>query len=302
MKIKDQNTALELARLSSAVLKDPESWEGWTCLAVRVRPALHHKLAPEDFEPVRDFLCSFLAKIEGTSYFFNNAVYVVCRDLPPDLVEDIAGNLCEIAYGHEPLFWAHDFYELSKDPERFVDEVQRRRHISDGEIAQQAHPFWHPEKIGHPENASAPVVQDHSKVFILERAEEDGDDKADSLIQKSFKKVLLIDDDPVILWMVRHALKHECELVCASSAEEGFRTYRNFKPDVVLLDINMPDKSGHEVLQGLMTEDPRACVIMLSGHNGMDNLVNALQKGACAFIPKPFSKDKLLDVIRKHSA
>lgn len=295
MKIKTENVEQELTRLATAILRDPGSWGGWSCLVTRVRPAIQNKIDDQAFVPVREFLASFLQKTEGTSYFCHNAVYVVCRDLPQELLEDVADNVCGISFNGEPLFWAHDLYHFPGDAARFIEHVEHHRNVSEEMLRQQAHPFWHPEKIA--KVARGEDIATEEKIFVLERRHHNDAPDQD---QKPFERILLVDDDPVILWMVRHALKHECELACASSAQEAFASYEQERPDVVLLDINLPDQDGYQVLHWIMKNDPTACVIMISGHSDMENLVSALQDGACAFIPKPFSKSQLIEAIRSH--
>ncbi|HOO82434.1 MAG TPA: response regulator [Alphaproteobacteria bacterium] len=74
-------------------------------------------------------------------------------------------------------------------------------------------------------------------------------------------RVLLVEDDPVTRWMVRSALKKECEFVTAQSANNAFGLYASYQPDVVFLDIDLPDGNGHDVLKWIMRNDPGACVV-----------------------------------------
>jgi len=74
--------------------------------------------------------------------------------------------------------------------------------------------------------------------------------------------------------------------------------YMTYQPDVVFLDINLPDKNGYEVLQWIMRNDPGANVVMFSSNDHMDNITDALDAGASGFIGKPFIKKQLLDYIQ----
>ena len=100
--------------------------------------------------------------------------------------------------------------------------------------------------------------------------------------------------------MVRKALKDECELVTAPEGNKVFSLYASYQPDIVFLDINLPDLNGYDVLDWIMNNDPGACVVMFSSNNDMDNIVSCMGYGAKGFVSKPFSKDKLLHYIHHH--
>ena len=111
-------------------------------------------------------------------------------------------------------------------------------------------------------------------------------------------KVLLIEDDPVTRWMVRCALKDECRFATAATANKAFAICQSYKPDVVFLDIGLPDKNGCEVLEWLMRNDPGVRVIMFTSCQDMNLISSALDIGAKGFLPKPFTKDGFLSYIK----
>lgn len=102
-----------------------------------------------------------------------------------------------------------------------------------------------------------------------------------------------MEDDAVTRWMVRNALKNECEFITAPSANKAFAMFSSFTPDVVFLDINLPDNSGYAVLEWILKNDPGACVVMFSSNGQLDNIVQAMEKGASGFISKPFLREHL---------
>ena len=75
--------------------------------------------------------------------------------------------------------------------------------------------------------------------------------------------------------------------------------YVTHAPDVLFLDIELPDITGHDVLQKVLEMDPDAFVIMLSGNGNKENIFKAMKTGAKGFVGKPFTKDKLLQYILK---
>lgn len=105
--------------------------------------------------------------------------------------------------------------------------------------------------------------------------------------------VLLVEDDPVTRWMVRHALRPHCFLITATCAGHVYKLYQSCKPDVVFLDIGLPDASGRDVLKWIIHHDPAANIIMFSGHNDIDTMMSTIEEGAKGFITKPYHPDKL---------
>lgn len=117
----------------------------------------------------------------------------------------------------------------------------------------------------------------------------------------AFVKVLLVEDDPVTRWMVRAALKDQCTLVTASTGGTAIETYHKCRPDLVFLDINLPDKSGREVLKDIFKDDPKANVVVFSSYDNVETMVSMLETGACGFISKPFTRQRLLTYVKRSS-
>ena len=112
------------------------------------------------------------------------------------------------------------------------------------------------------------------------------------------KSILLIDDDPAILYLhSRHFQGQGWTVYRALGGEDGLKLYASHSPDVVLLDINMPDISGFEVLERLAAVG--ATVILLTGHGEVENAVRAMKLGAENFITKPASISHLDALVSK---
>ena len=88
--------------------------------------------------------------------------------------------------------------------------------------------------------------------------------------------ILIVDDEPGILTALSNILKDEgFRCITTTSGEEALELYGREKPDVVFLDIWLPDKDGLEPLQALRELDPPAAVIMMSGHGTSATAVKA---------------------------
>jgi DNA-binding NtrC family response regulator len=112
------------------------------------------------------------------------------------------------------------------------------------------------------------------------------------------KKVLVVDDFEGVATLVKEAIEDiNYTVKTACSADDGYRTYLQFKPDIVITDIEMGKKSGIELVEDIRSIDPQVKVIFMSGYS--DKLEDRRQSegDSCsvAFLPKPFSLDDLYD-------
>ena len=93
-------------------------------------------------------------------------------------------------------------------------------------------------------------------------------------------------------------LKLECEVLCASSVEEGLRLFRANTPDLVIMDIRMPDSSGIDGLRAIRNLDGNVSVIMLTGYGTLETAQEALRLGANDYLKKPFDTGEMFRVVR----
>lgn len=101
-------------------------------------------------------------------------------------------------------------------------------------------------------------------------------------------KILVIDDDPKVSWLLNESLGKTYEIVSAKDGLEGLQMVSKTKPNLILLDIKMPGMEGLEVLDRIKSMDQLTEVIMLSGHGETKNVVESIKRGASEFITKPF--------------
>lgn len=118
--------------------------------------------------------------------------------------------------------------------------------------------------------------------------------------------ILIIDDEPQIRRLLEITLENNgYNVLQASSAKEGVLQAATHAPDLILLDIGLPDKTGHEVLKELTIWYNKP-IIMLSVQNSEADIVNALDNGATDYLTKPFRTAELLarirSCLRKHSS
>lgn len=111
-------------------------------------------------------------------------------------------------------------------------------------------------------------------------------------------EILIIDDEPQIRKLLQINLEsNDYKVIQAGTAKEGLISAASHPPDLILLDIGLPDKSGHHVLKELR-EWYNKPVIMLSVQNSETDIVSALDNGATDYLTKPFRAGELLARIR----
>lgn len=111
-------------------------------------------------------------------------------------------------------------------------------------------------------------------------------------------EILVIDDEPQIRKLLQINLEsNDYKVVQASTGKEGLTLSANHPPDLILLDIGLPDKSGHEILKELR-EWYNKPIIILSVQDNENDIVSALDNGATDYLTKPFRTGELLARIR----
>ena len=111
--------------------------------------------------------------------------------------------------------------------------------------------------------------------------------------------LLVIDDDPFTLECFRFLFeKTEAMVVTAETAAEGLNLFTNKRPDVVILDIRLPDQSGLEVFRRLHDQSPKVPVILMTGHGTTETAIEAMRLGAYDYILKPLDVEPLRQLIQ----
>lgn len=108
------------------------------------------------------------------------------------------------------------------------------------------------------------------------------------------KKILIVDDEKSLLESLEMFFTEKgYDVACATTAAEAIAENELFKPDVIILDIRLPDKDGLEVLKGFHEESRKNNVIMITAFHDMDTTIKAMKFGACEYIPKPIDIEEL---------
>lgn len=118
-------------------------------------------------------------------------------------------------------------------------------------------------------------------------------------------KILLVDDH----FIVRIGLVSSIDtapdmrvVAEAATGDEALELHRRHQPDVTILDLRLPGKSGTEVAAALKAESPQARILILSSFEGDEDIYRALEAGALGYLPKSAGRDELLQAIRAVNA
>jgi two-component system chemotaxis response regulator CheY len=113
--------------------------------------------------------------------------------------------------------------------------------------------------------------------------------------------VLIVDDSPIItrkLGMMLEQLGYKVAQT-AATGREAIAAYRACRPDVVTMDITMPDMDGIEATRAIISEFPEAKIVMVTSHGQEKMVLDALKAGAKGYVLKPFQEHKVFEAIQK---
>jgi DNA-binding NtrC family response regulator len=106
--------------------------------------------------------------------------------------------------------------------------------------------------------------------------------------------ILAIDDDRSVLESVVEAIPQDhCEIIMAGDAEAGLHLFRAKRPHIVITDLLMPNLNGMELLEGILSIDPGAEVILMSDEYSLDLAMESIRMGASDFVTKPLDVERL---------
>ena len=114
-------------------------------------------------------------------------------------------------------------------------------------------------------------------------------------------KVLVVDDSGFMRSILKGIiLKDPFELVGeAANGLEAVQKYADLKPDIVTMDIVMPEMDGIEAVRNIRAMDPNACIIMVSAMGQQGMVIDAIQAGARDFIIKPFQPSRVMEALKR---
>jgi len=118
---------------------------------------------------------------------------------------------------------------------------------------------------------------------------------------KEKKIILAVDDTPFFLTTLKKILQDtDYKLLCLTSGSDALKALEKHHPDLVLLDIEMPEMNGYELAAQIRKRGEKALIVFLTGNAKKENVVRAVEAGAADFIVKPVNKGEVLAKIERY--
>lgn len=115
--------------------------------------------------------------------------------------------------------------------------------------------------------------------------------------------MLVADDEPSVQSLLSDIFKKEgYNVLLAGNGREALKKYQSYHPELILLDIRMPDMDGLEALTAIRKENPDVMVIIMTAHATIETAVQAMKMGAFDYIVKPFNLEELKIIVKKAQA
>lgn len=268
MRLHSEDTKSYIHALAASVSKDPSSLENWRCIHIE-----HLEDMPYDlYEAMLASLKEAHKDLDCDAFHcLDNDVLIIGRDLSNTQLHMLADELVNCACLHEERFVKTTFFDLFRD----WSDIRKLLLSKSGT---QPLPALQAPDFNFGELESLREVFNEAKKLRKARLP---------------LHVMIVEDDPLTRRIVSNSFKDNYALISASDAKEAITNYLMHAPDIVFLDIGLPDTSGFSVLFEIMKSDPEAYVVMFSSNSYLDNITRALSNGASGFIAKPFKKEKM---------
>ncbi len=269
MRIYNENSEIYIHSLSSSISKDPASLENWRCLHIQNK--------------------------EGSDFAWYDNILIMVKELYKDADCDIVHCSDNDVLFISKNMSAQQLYELADE----VMKTNAAEGSKDQVVIYDLFRDWHAVRdllLSKNTEAFVPVFTPEKEAYNFGEisALQEVFDEAKKLRKSRMPlHVMIVEDDPLTRRIVSNGFKENYALITAENAQEAIANYLLHAPDIVFLDIGLPDTSGFNVLRQIMTSDPDAYVVMFSANSYLDNINAALKAGAAGFIAKPFRKEKM---------
>lgn len=121
------------------------------------------------------------------------------------------------------------------------------------------------------------------------------------MAKKNQAKILIVDDNDLMRTLLRSILRNEDYQIIGETRNGALALefIERSKPDLICMDVMMPEMDGLEALKAIKETYPGIAVVMITGNPSVDNVQESIQSGANGFIVKPFNAAKVLDTLKQ---
>jgi DNA-binding NtrC family response regulator len=117
--------------------------------------------------------------------------------------------------------------------------------------------------------------------------------------EEARSKILVIDDEEIVRVSCKRALRNDYDVDAAASGKEGLELFKTKKYDLVLVDLKMPEMDGIETLVAIKKIAPDQNVMIMTGYDTIEHIVESISSGAAHYLEKPFTPDILIERIKE---
>lgn len=268
MRIYNETAQSYIHALSTTLSKDPKSVEEWRCLFIEGLHIVSYNWFKTIIEELRILHKNVDCDILCVS---DNGVLLIGRENATKELHQIAQDLTHAAFDEHHVRAEISEYNLCKHWQSVYKILQSKSSKS----ADTYHAY--------------PNAQIDNDAGLMELFQ------ANKLTRGTRQPIhiMLVEDDPLTRRLVTNCFKQEHALITANNAQEAVTNYLLHAPDIVFLDIGLPDTNGFHVLCNIINLDKHAYVVMFSGNSYLENITTALSNGAKGFVAKPFRKEKM---------
>lgn len=263
-----------LAIIASGLEQDPYSWKGWqlTVIAPRKHCANDSDNQIHHHSELIEVISSCLDAQDGTLItLYNGQLGLLHRKTHDWSTKQFIAE-CNSQLSVDSACYIADNFDLFADADLLCRMVSHRPTIGASKAQE--------EKLSWLCELADPYLANWESILTYRQ-------------NRTFSCILCVDDDPIIRRAVRNHLSPHCSLITASSAEMAIPIYLANAPDMVFLDIALPDSNGLDLLRFLHFHDADMQAVMLSGNDYWQNRLEATQNGAKGFMSKPVHVDAL---------
>lgn len=213
-------------------------------------------------------------------------IYILTHAIPSKMANQVILDIAEHMHMPASDALAH-FYELDLSVNELLVKIEQKLEKKRALVAQ----FQKAQEQQQAEQRREHILQ-QEHLYSAEQIQQ-------RRTGRQVPELMIIEDDAFSRRLVENVLQKQYPLTALASADRALFTYSATAPDLLFLDINLPDVSGMELLERIIAIDPRAYVIMLSGNADAQNITQAMKLGAKGFVAKPFTREKLMQYIQR---
>ncbi len=278
MRIIIQDAEQQFSHIADTMRHDPTSWEKWFVLYINIQENKTQKNTLPASAYIANYIGHQMKELDGVAYLNSEQhVFILCRDIEAYRLRTMGYDMADALFEQHNLSSYCTLYE----PTYAWQYLQSLCETPDGV---DYFPFPCDHSMGRLRHTLG-TMQDVLSSNMIERK------------SRFAMRILLVEDDPLTRKIVARCMKNNQHLITANNARDAVTQYALHAPDIVFLDIGLPDHSGFHVMDAIRTYDDSAYIIMFSANSFVDNVVTSLQAGANGFVAKPFRKEQLFHYV-----